>query len=35
MEVTVENTVLWDITPFSLVEVYRYLGEMYCLNLKG
>jgi hypothetical protein len=33
--VTVENTISWDITPFSLVKVHKYFGEMYCLILQA
>lgn len=31
----VKSTVLWDVTPCSLVEVHKYLGQPYCLHLQG
>jgi hypothetical protein len=33
--VTLENTVLWDMTPCSLVEVYRRFGGTYFLYLQS
>jgi hypothetical protein len=33
--VTVKNAVFWDVTPCSLVEVYRYFGRIFCMHLYG
>jgi hypothetical protein len=30
-----EDIVSWDVTSFSLVKVYKYFGEMYCLDLQA
>jgi hypothetical protein len=30
-----KNTVLWDVTPCSLVNIYRYFGGTICLYLHG
>jgi hypothetical protein len=32
--VTVKDTISCDVTPFSLVKVYKYFEEMYCLDLQ-
>jgi hypothetical protein len=34
-EVTMKNTTLWDVTPCSLAEVYKYFGGMYRLHFLG
>jgi hypothetical protein len=31
--VTIESTAFWDVTPCSLVQVYRRFGVTYCLHL--
>jgi hypothetical protein len=31
---TTKNTVFWDVTPCSLVEIYRRFGETYFLRLQ-
>jgi hypothetical protein len=31
--VTMKNDILWDMTPHSLVEIYRCFGGTYCPNL--
>jgi hypothetical protein len=33
--VIMEDTVSWDVIPFSLVKVYKYFGETYCLDLQA
>jgi hypothetical protein len=30
-----KSTSFWDLTPYSLVEVYRYFGVKYCLYFQG
>jgi hypothetical protein len=30
-----KSAVLWDMTPYSPVEVYRCFGGTYCLHLQG
>jgi hypothetical protein len=33
--VIMKNTILWNVTPYSLVEVQWHLGATYCFNLQG
>jgi hypothetical protein len=33
--VTTMNTMFWDVTQYSLVEVYRFFGGTYCPHLHG
>jgi hypothetical protein len=33
--VTLKSIMLWDVTPYSLVEVCQNFREMYCLHLQG
>jgi hypothetical protein len=35
MIVTMKNTIFWDMTPCTLVEVYWCFREMYCLHLQN
>jgi hypothetical protein len=35
MAVTVKITVFWDVTLYSLVEVYQHFRGKYCLHLQG
>jgi hypothetical protein len=30
-----KSAAFWDVTPYILVEVYRYFGGTYCLHLHG
>jgi hypothetical protein len=32
---TVNNTIIWDVTPCILVNVYRHIGRLYSLHLQG
>lgn len=32
---TVKDTVFFDVTPYSLVQVYGLFGSMYCFHLPG
>lgn len=35
MSIYSNATILWDLTPYSLVEVYRRFEVTYCLRLHG
>jgi hypothetical protein len=35
VKINIKITILWDVTPYSLVPKYQRFGGTYCIHLSG